>query len=244
MHTGAQRRFAVFDIDGTVIRWQLYHAIVDELASLGHLSKNAHQTIQDARMTWKSRSHSTSFDEYEHTVVEAYHRALTDLDVTAYQQAVDSVFEQYKDQVYTYSRDLLRELKAKGYLLFIISGSQQEVVQKLGDYYGFDEAVGTQYEQRDGRFTGEYTAGFEHKDDILRQLIERHNATRKDSIAIGDSTSDITMLELAERPIAFNPTKGLFDHAKKRGWEVVIERKNVIYQLQAHHGQYLLAETD
>ncbi len=24
--------FAVFDIDGTIIRWQLYHALADELA--------------------------------------------------------------------------------------------------------------------------------------------------------------------------------------------------------------------
>ena len=28
------RPFAVFDIDGTIIRWQLYHALADELASL------------------------------------------------------------------------------------------------------------------------------------------------------------------------------------------------------------------
>ena len=30
-------KFAVFDIDGTLIRWQLYHAIADELAKSGHI---------------------------------------------------------------------------------------------------------------------------------------------------------------------------------------------------------------
>ena len=31
------RPFAVFDIDGTLIRWQLYHSIADTLARLGHI---------------------------------------------------------------------------------------------------------------------------------------------------------------------------------------------------------------
>jgi phosphoserine phosphatase len=39
------------------------------------------------------------------------------------------------------------------------------------------------------------------------------------------------MLELVERPIAFNPNKKLCAHAKKKGWEIVVERKDVIYKL-------------
>jgi phosphoserine phosphatase len=49
--------------------------------------------------------------------------------------------------------------------------------------------------------------------------------------ARGDTESDIPMLELVEIPIAFNPNKKLFEHAKARGWRTVVERKDVIYEL-------------
>jgi len=238
------QRFAVFDIDGTVIRWQLYHAIVDELGAQGLLDSAMRQKIQDARHTWKSRTHSTSFDEYEQTLVDVYHNALTNLAVDDYLRAVDVVFEKYKDQVYTYSRDLIRELKEQGFLLFIISGSQQEIIQKLGDYYGFDEVIGTAYTQREGRFTGQFVGVYGHKAEMLHKLMAKHGVGTVGSVAIGDSNSDIAMLELVEHPIAFNPTKGLMEHARAQGWDIVVERKNVVYQLQAKQDGYILAQTN
>lgn len=238
------RKFAVLDIDGTVIRWQLYHAIVDELAKQGHLAASAHDRIAEARLTWKSRSHSTSFDDYETTLVHVYHEALTDLKVSDYLVAVDTVFERYKDQVYTYTRDLIRELKQQGYFLLIISGSQQEVIEKLGTYYGFDAVAGAEYVRQDGHFTGERTTTYGRKDTVLKQLVAKHDLSYKDSIAVGDTSSDIAMLELVERPIAFNPNRSLYEHAKQQGWKIVVERKNVIYELEQGDGHYQLAEAD
>jgi phosphoserine phosphatase len=42
-------------------------------------------------------------------------------------------------------------------------------------------------------------------------------------------------------PIAFNPNKELFDHAREHGWNIVVERKNVVYELSAGKEQYVLA---
>jgi phosphoserine phosphatase len=41
------------------------------------------------------------------------------------------------------------------------------------------------------------------------------------------------MLELVQRPIAFNPERELAKIAMKRGWPIVVERKNVVYKLSA-----------
>lgn len=236
-----RRPFAVFDIDGTLIRWQLYHAIVNELAKQGHLESKAFEKIHKSRMQWKSRSHSESFKEYEHALVGAYHAALTKLKVDDYLAAVDSVFEEYKDQVYTYTRDLLRALKADGYILFSISGSQQEVIQKLAEYYGFDEAVGNTYERKDGYFTGEHAHVVENKSKILAELVHRHKCSYEGSVGVGDSEGDIELLSSVETPLAFNPSRQLFDHAQSNGWKIVIERKNVAYELEPKNGSYILA---
>ena len=54
----------------------------------------------------------------------------------------------------------------------------------------------------------------------------------KGSIGVGDTESDVAFLKLVERPICFNPNKKLYDYAKRKGWEVVVERKDMIYFLQ------------
>ena len=50
------------------------------------------------------------------------------------------------------------------------------------------------------------------------------------------------MLEAVKHPIAFNPDQKLYDIAVKQGWQIVIERKNVIYTLEKKQdGLYVLA---
>ena len=53
------------------------------------------------------------------------------------------------------------------------------------------------------------------------------------SVGMGDTLSDVGFLELVGIPIAFNPNRDLFDVARERGWPIVVERKDVIYNLQA-----------
>jgi HAD superfamily phosphoserine phosphatase-like hydrolase len=154
--------------------------------------------------------------------------------------AVERVFAEHKDQVYTYTRDLLKKLKTEGYALFAISGSQQEVIQKLADYYGFDEAIGNRYETRNGHFTGQHDRVFERKADILAELVKKHDCQRRGSIGVGDSESDIDLLAAVETPIVFNPSRRLFEQARRHGWRIVVERKNVVYELESKDGAYLL----
>jgi HAD superfamily hydrolase (TIGR01490 family) len=239
------RPFAVFDIDGTIIRWQLYHALADELARSGQLDAEQFKQVRQARMAWKRRAHDASFHDYQEMLVATFDMALTNIDVEALKQASDSVIAEYKDQAYTYTRNLINDLKANGYLLFAISASQDEIVKLLADYYGFDDAGGSTYEVKDGRFTGQSDIlKSERKPVFLKQLVEKHQAGWQGSIAVGDTESDIPMLSAVEQPIAFNPTKALFEHAKEQSWKVVIERKNMVYELEPGDGTYLLAKTD
>src|SRR3989338_2352482 len=79
-----RRPFAVFDIDGTLIRWQLYHAIADTLVHLGYIDRKAFQAVKDARMQWKRRTHTDSFKDYEHTLVKLVDSALAQLTIRQY----------------------------------------------------------------------------------------------------------------------------------------------------------------
>ncbi len=235
------RPFAAFDIDGTILRWQLYHAVADELARQDKLDLIAYEKVRQARLQWKKRPHQASYAEYEQTLVNFFEKAIKTIDPLELHLASKNVVKVYRDQVYAYTRDLIYELKSKNYLLFAISASQDEIVKMLADYYGFDDSCGSVYEIKNGLYTGKgRILKSELKIDSLDRLVKKHNASWEKSIAVGDSESDIQMLSKVERPIAFNPTKGLFEHAKRSGWQVVVERKNMVYNLDPNHGKYTI----
>jgi len=239
------RPFAVFDIDGTIIRWQLYHALADELARDGNFDSGQYKKVKDARMEWKNRANAASFKEYEEMLVSIFNMALANISLDRFSAAIEKVIDEYKDQIYTYTRELIVSLKRENYLLFAISASQDEIVKRLARHYDFDEALGTAYEVKDGHFTGKYDLLMStRKPEKLKELVVRHGASWEGSIAVGDSESDIPMLSCVEQPIAFNPTKELFTHASKVGWKIVIERKNMVYELEPADGQYQLAKTN
>ncbi|PJE65005.1 HAD-IB family hydrolase [Candidatus Saccharibacteria bacterium CG10_big_fil_rev_8_21_14_0_10_47_8] len=239
-----QRPFAVFDIDGTLIRWQLYHATADALADAGHTDEATFRAAKEARMQWKRRTARESFKDYEKELIKAYEGILLMLSPAQIEQVAQAVFDEYKDQVYTYTRDLVKNLKNRGYTLLAISGSQLEIVAKIAKYYGFDDCVGTVYEQSGGKFTGGKTIGSANKAATLKSLITKHHLSLVGSVAVGDSASDVSMMELVELPIALNPEKKLYEHAKKRSWKIVLERKNMVYELEATDGNYRLAKAN
>lgn len=242
------KRFAVFDIDGTLIRWQLFHAVFDtlfhQLSDTGRIPAATYIRMVKAKNDWKSRTQTEGFRAYEMELVRIVEQHLTDSTVSEFMDVIDQVFKEYKDQTYRYTRQLITDLKEQGYFLLAISGSPIEIVTKLTDYYGFDDCAATEHLHKNGTFTGEINVAVFRKPDLLRELVAKHGLSFTDSVGIGDSEGDIDLLDLVERPIAFNPSQKLFRAAKQNGWNVVIERKNMIYELEADTDGYKLARTN
>jgi phosphoserine phosphatase len=72
----------------------------------------------------------------------------------------------------------------------------------------------------------------QNKANIVKRIFERHPELAKErSVAVGDTDGDIALLESVSRPICFNPNQELYAHAKWRNWEIIVERKDVIYKL-------------
>lgn len=237
-----QRRFAVFDIDGTLYRWQLYHELVQTLALEGVFSASAYQEIDNKWNQW--RGGELSFDDYERFVVETMLGDLSKVPIHTFEAACDTVVNQSAHKVHHYTKKLLTELKNQGYTIIAITGSQQELIDRFAARHNIDIAVGALYERSDGYFTGTVTRPtIGRKQDILRELVVSHNLTFSGSVAIGDSDGDASLLELVEQPIAFNPSEGLFKRAKQEGWPIVIERKNIAYRLEKQGDGLVLAET-
>jgi HAD superfamily hydrolase (TIGR01490 family) len=237
------KKFAVFDIDGTIFRWQLYHELFDAFVTHGIISPKASTVVLSARENWRTRS--DSYTKYEHALIDAVEPAIIGLDETEFHAIADDILRAKGHQVYRYTSKLLANLKTEGYLTIALSASHHELVERFCTLHGIDIAVGRKYEIKSGKVTEKSTLVYGRKAEILRDLITEHNLDVTDSYAVGDSASDIEMLAMVTHPIAFNPNTELKDAAMERGWPIVVERKDLAYRIEkGSDGTYILAETN
>ena len=235
------RKFAVFDIDGTLFRSGLYREVIYELLAAGQAPKSLREAFHDLEINWKARKSSDAFKAYESAMAVAFDAALPHVRITDFEQAAKTVVERMSEYVYVYTRDIIKRFKEEGYTLIAISGSQEEIVQPFVEKYGFDLWIGQHYERGpDGFFTGRIVKTHDGKDRILRRLVADNELTFEESIGVGDTKGDIGMLSIVQHPIAFNPESELFEHAKQAGWPITIERKNMIYNLEPHGNTFIL----
>lgn len=231
-NSNERRRVAVFDVDGTIFRSSLLIQLVNKLMENGAFPKEARRVYEREYEKWLNRE--GGYQEYIQAVVESFNTHLRGVHYGALADAAGEVVEEQWKRVYRYTRDLLKELKARDYYLLAVSHSPKTVLDKFCPRMGFHKAYGMVYEIGPQEcFTGKILE--EHlilnKAAILRRAVEKEHLTLASSIGVGDTESDIPFLEMAARPICFNPNMKLYRYAKRMKWEVVVERKDVVYEL-------------
>lgn len=227
-----KRKVAVFDIDGTIFRSSLLIELVDELISDGTFPARARNLYVEAHRRWLDRE--DSYDKYIWAVITAFDKHIKGVGEKEFLRAVRKVVAFHRSRVYRFTRDLVRDLRKRGYFLLAISHSPKYVVDGFAKQMGFHKVYGRILEMDErGRFTGR-TAEAEQifdKAKILRRAAVKENLTLRGSVGVGDTDSDAAFLKLVDKPICFNPNGVLYGIARRRGWRVVVERKDVIYDI-------------
>ena len=227
-----RRRVAVFDIDGTVFRSSLTLELVERLVDKGIFPQESREMYEDERRKWLDRK--GDYQIYVAKVVETLCQQIKGASFEEVANAAGEVIEEKKNRVYRYTRDMVKDLKKKGYFLLAISHSPKFIADGFGYEAGFDKVYGYFFATgASGNFTGEVEDEelIRNKAAILQRAVRKENLTLEKSVGVGDTESDIPMLELVEAAIAFNPNQALYRHAKRRKWKVVVERKDVIYEV-------------
>lgn len=233
MKAGAKRKVAVFDIDGTIFRSSLLIELVESLIAAGIFPEKVRRDYVRAHRAWLDRQ--DSYEKYIWAVVVAFEKNIKGVGEADFLRVVRQVARLEEQRVYRFTRDLVRDLKKRDYFLLAISHSPKYIVDDFARQWGFDKVYGRLLElDRRKKFTGAgfFTELISDKAKILARAVAKENLTLRGSVGVGDTESDINFLARVARPICFNPNQALYREARKRGWPVVVERKDVIYKIQ------------
>lgn len=230
--TAKKNKIAIFDIDGTIFRKNLHFELINELAWMKIFPYEVRNALTEIYTDWLE--HEGTYEDYRKALVELYARHIKGCKKDDVLKASKIVIPFHAKRTYIFAERLIRKLRNDGYHLIAVSGSPIEVVEEYNRHYlKFDNAFGSIYAVDDeNRYTGE--ASFEpsrNKGHLVEQYVYEHHLSLKDSYGIGDTESDISFLRLVEHPIAFNPNQNLKAAARDGNWKVVIEKKDVIYEI-------------
>lgn len=230
--SGAKRKVAVFDIDGTIFRSSLFIELVEMLIAEKIFPASARRVYASAYRKWLDRK--DSYEKYIRAVINAFDRNLKGVREEDFIKIAKRVVNFHGNRVYRYTRDLIKDLRRKGYYILAITHSPKYVAEYFGRRIGFDKVYGQILElDKKRRFTGRtmHEDLIMDKAKILKRALEKENLTLRGSVGVGDTESDASFLGLVDKPICFNPNMSLYKIARRQGWKIVVERKDVIYEL-------------
>lgn len=232
MSMDKKRPVAVFDIDGTLFRSSLLVELVRELVAREMFPKSVLKLCAGAEGELQNKR--GEYGPFVRKIIDAFAVHAKGIEYGVIADIAGEIIEANRDRTFHYTHDLVKELKKKGHYLLAISYSPKFIVDGFAYELGFDKSYGVFYETgASNRFSGDISD--EHlimnKGAILARAIAKNNLTLHGSVGVGSTESDISVLDMTESSIAFNPNRVLYRHAKQKLWEMVVEHKDVIYEM-------------
>ncbi len=208
---------AFFDLDRTLLRRSSALALAPSFRAAGLISRRqlAKAAAWQALFVVRGASHDAVKRAAEDGLVVL--RGFRPEELQAL--VAESMERVLRPLVYAESLDLVDRHRRRGEPVYIVSATLLEIVQAIADDLGFDGALGTICEVKDGVYTGRALRALhaEEKARCLRELDYELEA----STAYSDSHTDLPFLEAVGHPVAVNPDRALRRIAAERRWPVL-----------------------
>lgn len=188
-------KLALFDLDGTLTRersaWEYIHR------RLGVWEGNA-EKYQESFLRGE-------IDYYRFCELDA--AVWKGMEVPAVQRILREI------PLYEGIEELVGYLKSRGVKLGIISSGLSLLSDWMREKYGFDYAVANELGMTDGVLDGTIRihVHYDQKAKWVREAQRQFKARKEEILAVGDSSGDITLFQMAGFSIAFNSRSARLD---------------------------------
>jgi len=230
---------AFFDIDGTIYRNSLLIEHFNKLIQYDLVDPGVYDSrVKENYKLWDERK--GDYDKYLEGLADTYKDVIKGLPEAYNDFVSDQVMQTKGGKVYKYTRGMIRRHKEQGHLVIFISGSPDFLVSRMAERFGAADFCGSVYHTEQGKLTGEISPMWDakHKLQAIDRFCQKYDIALPESYAYGDTNGDVTMLRLVGHPRAVNPSRELLralggDPVLKAKTDVIIERKDVIYKVNA-----------
>ncbi len=181
-------KLACFDLDDTLT--QEIHSVM----LLCMLNDKLDELIQIEKLEHNGRLHWIEADYHKASLIKG-------LSVDCLSDGFTSIVKPLNN-----IRSTIALLKQRGIQCIVITAGPKQVAAAAGELWGFDAAYGSDYEVKDGVFTGRI---IRHLGDIgkiscLLEHCQNNGFSLGDCIAVGDGSTDIPLFEHCSKSIAIN----------------------------------------
>ena len=215
----APRIAAFFDLDKTIIATSSAAAFSRPFYAGGLISKTAALRSAYAHFLYMMGGANADQTERMRSQLSAL---VTGWPVDQVTSIVSETLHKYIDPyVYAEALDLIREHKAAGHDVIIVSASGSEVVIPIASMLGADHAIASRMEIVDGKYTGtiDFYAYGEHKATAIQDLAKKRGYDLARSFAYSDSVTDVPMLSTVGNAFTVNPDRNFRKVAEDNSWE-------------------------
>jgi len=241
---------AFFDIDGTLYREGLITELFKKLIKSEIIEEERwYKEVKPHYIKWDKRQ--GNYDNYLLKMADIYIEAIKGLHKSQIEYIAKLIIKQKGDRVYTFTRDRIRWHKSKGHKIITVSGSPVELVKEMSLKHHFDDYIGTEYLFDDNNiYTGEvipmWSSG--NKQLAIEKIIEKYDIDLSTSYSYGDTSGDFSMMKLVGNPTVVNPTREILmkildSKEVSKKINIVVERKDVVYNLKAEDIKFYNYET-
>jgi HAD superfamily hydrolase (TIGR01490 family) len=212
---------AFFDLDRTLLRRSSALALAGSFRDRGLISRRQllHAAFWQLLFVARGANH-----EAVRRGAEDGLRLLAGYPVDEMRELVAEAMEPVlRPLVYAEPLSLVERHRERGERVYVVSATLQEIVEAIAEDLGFDGALGTVCEVKDGRYTGHAVRALhaEAKADCVRAVAVREGLDLSACTAYSDSHTDLPFLETVGHPVAVNPDRELRRVARERGWPVL-----------------------
>ncbi len=212
---------AFFDVDGTLVNSTIVHYYVRfRLLSLRPLARPFWLVCFLLKIPYYlllDRISRTKFNQ-------VFYRNYRGMEVERLKKlALGSFDALLGSKIFPAAADQIREHKAKGDLIVLVTGSLDFIITPLADYLGADHMLSISLREQNGKSTGELMSaplGEEEKARVVKAFAHEHGIELAASFAYGDSRADLPMLRCVGTPVVVNPGKALRQTATESGWKI------------------------
>lgn len=217
----ATKRIALFDIDRTVYEGFLLFTIVGQQVEDRLIAQAVLDDIIDIKNVYEKGD--MRYELMVETVLARWADGLTGKSLEEVEHHTEKYLRGKGNKFYFFVKDVIDILRDT-HDIYFVTGEPQFVANKTKEIFNANGFLATEFEIKDGRFTGKVSAALSHghhKLQVISDLLTQHG--REGSYAFGDSEGDIDMLDSVEYAVCVKPTAGLKQKAIEKGWFISMD---------------------